>query len=73
MSKIERILCAGSTEAPDCMCGREMALICTQELDGQAGTRLRIFQCSGCGHELRLTVWAEGESDAASRSGAVLG
>jgi hypothetical protein len=56
MSKFERVLEAGSTELPDCRCGAEMQLMATVPLPG-GDTEIRIFRCSACSHELRLTAW----------------
>jgi hypothetical protein len=56
MSKLERLLEAGSTELPDCRCRAEMRLIDT--VPGQSGgSEVRVFRCPDCNHELRLTVW----------------
>ena len=60
MSKLERILCVGSTELPDCLCGQEMALSSVQIApDINPESELRTYTCPACAHELRLTVWAE--------------
>jgi len=56
MSSIERLLKPGSTELPDCRCGREMA-IDQIELVPESEARVRIYKCQHCGSELRLTVW----------------
>jgi hypothetical protein len=62
MSKLERVLIAGSTELPDCVCGREMTLSRVQPSVASPDTELRTYECSSCGHVLRLTVWAEPDS-----------
>jgi len=68
---IERLLEPGSTELPACQCGREMTLA---RLEAKADdTRLKIFECSACGREMRLMVWdddgpADGTGEKASAS-----
>jgi hypothetical protein len=58
MSKFERLLVAGSTELPDCRCTAEMHLVSV--LPASSGdTEIRIFRCSDCSHELRLTTWRD--------------
>lgn len=49
----------GSSEMPDCQCGAEMHLARSKQADKSPGTEVRVYECSACGHELRLTVWAE--------------
>jgi len=62
MSKLERILGVGSTELPDCLCGREMTLSSVQiSPDINPESELRTYTCPACAHELRLTVWADRE------------
>jgi hypothetical protein len=56
MSKIERLLMPGTTELPDCRCGREMALASTQQSNC---AETRIYNCSECDHEMRLIVWLD--------------
>jgi hypothetical protein len=59
MSKLERVLVAGSTEMPDCRCGAEMRLARSNLSDNSPDTEIRIYECAGCGHELRLMAWRE--------------
>ena len=59
MSKIERLLVAGSTERPDCRCGQEMQLFELRLDETRKDVEFRSYRCEGCGHELILTVWAE--------------
>ncbi len=59
MAKFERLLVPGSTEMPDCQCGAEMRLARSKQADKSLGAEVRVYACSACGHELRLTVWAE--------------
>jgi hypothetical protein len=57
MAKIERLLVPGSTELPDCRCGKEMAQGASQRIGSDA--EVRVYCCSACGHEMRLTVWLD--------------
>jgi hypothetical protein len=59
MSKFERLLMPGSTEMPECQCGAEMHLARSNRSGEMPGTEVRIYECSACGHELRLMVWAQ--------------
>jgi hypothetical protein len=52
---IERLLEPGSTELPDCACGKQMRFDCTQI--ATSDTEIRNFHCDNCQRELRLTVW----------------
>jgi hypothetical protein len=54
---IERVLELGSTETPACQCGVDMELIATESRSFD--TRLKIFRCPDCQHEMRLMVWSE--------------
>ncbi len=58
MSKIERVLAAGSTEMPDCRCGAEMRLTQSTASDS-FDTEIRVYKCPACKHELRLMAWKE--------------
>jgi hypothetical protein len=57
MTKMERLLSPGSTELPDCRCGREMVHASSERCGADA--EKRVYRCSSCGHEMRLTVWLE--------------
>lgn len=59
MSKLERVLAAGSTELPDCRCGEEMRLVRSTVPDKSPDTEIRIYECAACQHELRLMAWRE--------------
>lgn len=59
MSKFERLLVPGSTEKPDCQCGAEMRLVPSDLSHQSLDAEIRFYKCPACGHELRLTVWAE--------------
>jgi hypothetical protein len=59
MTKFERLLVPGSTEMPDCQCGAEMRLVRATQADKSPAAEIRVYQCLACGHELRLTVWAD--------------
>jgi hypothetical protein len=64
---IERLLEPGSTELPACQCGCEMTLA---RLEAKADdTRLKIFECSACGREMRLMVWGATSETAESTGG----
>lgn len=54
---------------PDCQCGAEMRLVRVTQADHAPAAEIRVYQCPACGHELRLTVWA----DAADPAGMVEG
>ena len=71
MSKLERVIAAGSMEMPDCRCGAEMTLIRTAQSDDSLTTEVRMYQCPVCEHELRLMAWRDStmETVAASTSG----
>jgi hypothetical protein len=57
---LERLLEAGSTETPNCLCRGIMRLARTEAADPD--TEIRVFQCPDCDHELRLTVWVAAEA-----------
>jgi hypothetical protein len=59
MSLYERLLVPGSTELPECRCGEDMKVARTERLPDQTDAHIRIYNCSVCGHEMRLTVWAD--------------
>jgi hypothetical protein len=59
MSKLERLIIGGADEMPDCQCGKEMRLNGT--VKRSRGIEMRIYECVGCGRELRLTVWSDTE------------
>lgn len=59
MSKFERLLVPGSLEMPDCPCGAEMHFSRAIQAENSAGAEVRVFECAACGHEFRITVWAD--------------
>jgi Zn ribbon nucleic-acid-binding protein len=59
MSSYERLLASGSTELPECRCGKEMQLWRIEEIPGRTDAQIRIYNCPTCQHEMRLTVWSE--------------
>jgi peptide subunit release factor 1 (eRF1) len=59
MTKFERLLASGSMEMPDCQCGVEMRFTRSKQADKSPGIEVRVYECPACGHELRLTVWAD--------------
>jgi hypothetical protein len=60
MSTFERLLVPGSTEMPDCRCGKEMH-IASVIASLEKGAEIRVYQCRACQHEMRLTVWMADE------------
>jgi hypothetical protein len=69
MTKFERLLVPGSTEMPDCQCGAEMHLARSTKSEKTPGAEVRTYECKPCGHELRLTVWAETADPAVATGG----
>jgi hypothetical protein len=59
MSKIERLLLPGSTERPDCRCGREMQLFERRLLNEGSDVERLTYSCDVCGHLFKLTIWPE--------------
>jgi hypothetical protein len=59
MSSIERLLGLNCTEGPECRCGEEMKIARTEQLPDQSDAQIRVYGCRVCGHEMRLTVWAD--------------
>jgi hypothetical protein len=59
MSLFERLLVPGSTELPEYRCGKEMKVALTERVPDQTDADIRIYNCLACGHEMRLTVWAD--------------
>jgi hypothetical protein len=69
MTKIERLLVPGSTELPDCRCGKEMMLVSTEAAGSDA--HIKHYCCDGCGHEIRLTVWTDVPDDVRPGTGGI--
>lgn len=59
MTKFERIIVPGSKELPDCQCGAQMRFVQSRRSDPASEIEVRVYKCSACDHELRLTVWAD--------------
>jgi hypothetical protein len=57
MFDFERLLVPGCTELPQCRCGKEMQITRTQRLSEKSDTHIRVYTCTACHHEMRLTVW----------------
>jgi hypothetical protein len=55
----ERLFVPGSTDLPECRCGKEMKVALTERVPDQTDAHIRIYNCLACGHEMRLTLWAE--------------
>jgi hypothetical protein len=58
MSAFERLLVPGSTERPTCRCGEVMEVASIEQLSEESDAAIRVYRCTACSHELRLTVWA---------------
>jgi hypothetical protein len=58
MSAFERLLVPGSTERPTCRCGDVMEVVSIERLPEGSDAAVRVYQCTSCRHEMRLTVWA---------------
>ena len=61
MNSLENLLAPGSTELPDCRCGKEMRIF---KVEPRGETEVRIFRCDACHHEFHLMVWATPETKA---------
>ena len=59
MSPLERLLGPNCTEGPECRCGEEMKVARTEQVPDQTDAHIRVYKCRVCGHEMRLTVWAD--------------
>jgi hypothetical protein len=57
MSIIERVLEPDSTETPTCICGNDMRLARVEPHGSIQDAETREFDC-GCGHRLKLVLWA---------------
>jgi Zn ribbon nucleic-acid-binding protein len=53
MSSSDRML------APACRCGKRMQLAAPRDLPERNEAHIDVFQCTACGHEMRVTVWGE--------------
>jgi hypothetical protein len=54
----ERLLEPGCTESPACQCGGEMQVAVIESLPEGSDAAVRVYRCSRCQREMRLTVWA---------------
>ena len=63
MSAFERLLVAGCFELPACRCGKEMQLGSLDRLVARSDAHIRVYNCSTCHHEMRLSVWATETAD----------
>jgi hypothetical protein len=54
----ERLLEPGCTESPACQCGEPMDIASIEVLPEGSDAAVRVYRCSGCDREMRLTVWA---------------
>lgn len=69
MGKFERLLVPGSLETPDCPCGTAMRFARAAKADNSADAEVRVFECPACGHEFRITVWADAANPVAGPGG----
>jgi hypothetical protein len=67
MSMFERLLVPGSTERPTCRCGEVMEVASIERLSEGSDAAIRVYRCTTCSHEMRLTVWATVSPPATSR------
>jgi hypothetical protein len=58
MSAFERLLEPGCTESAACRCGEEMEIASIERLPEGSDADVRVYHCSACHDEMRLTVWA---------------
>ena len=70
MSSYERLLTPGSTELPECRCGKEMQMVRVDGLPDRTDAHIRVYNCLTCQHEMRLTVSSD---DLLAWNGKVLG
>lgn len=70
MQKFEELLLPDSEERPECRCGASMALALRTRAELSPEAELRTYVCEACGHEFKLTVWADA---AAPQAGPQLG
>ena len=54
----ERLLEPGCIESPACHCGAEIEITTIETLPEGADAAVRVYRCSACAREMRLTVWA---------------
>lgn len=69
MQKFELLLEPNSKELPDCRCGAQMSLAHVNNAEGSLGAELRTYRCDTCGHEFKLTVWADVAASGAGVAG----
>jgi hypothetical protein len=62
MIDLERLLALGCSETPVCRCGQEMHIDRTLAVREKTDAHIRVYRCTGCGHEMRLTIWAATEA-----------
>ena len=56
MSAFERLRVPGFIELPVCRCGEDMHTASMNLLPERTDTHIRVYNCSACHHEMRLTV-----------------
>ena len=58
MSSFERLLGPDCADVRKCRCGKEMQIVRVERLPDRNDAHIRIYNCSACHHEMRLTAWA---------------
>ena len=53
---LKRILLPGFTEMPECRCGQPMHAVRVEPTPQGGGAHIRVYNCPGCRHEMRLNV-----------------
>jgi hypothetical protein len=59
---LERLLEPGCTDSPECRCGKEMHMAHVVFVPNVTETHIRVYACAECDHQMRLTVWGNGEA-----------
>ena len=57
LSAFERLQVPGLTEWPVCRCGKDMQSASINASPERTEHHIRVYDCSACHHEMRLTVW----------------
>jgi hypothetical protein len=61
---VERLLEPGCTDLPECRCGKKMHFAHTVFLPDETTAHIRVYACTSCDHQMRLTVWDSGDTAA---------
>ena len=54
----EHWLNSGSSDAPDCRCGKRMKAFNTVPVPEPIDAHIRVYKFASCQHEMRLSVWS---------------